>query len=233
MNNLIASLKDSMFLDEEVEKNIEEIIAIIQEPIEVLSNNPVVKSIPVVKTVVSLSKTALAIRDRILVKNLMKFIKSVNDGSIRAEDLDKYKQKIEDNPKILNRDLEQILILMDKESNQDKIKILIQLYKSYINESIDWEDFMEFSEITDRLFLSDIFQLKNLYNIKQIGDKDEFYPICMNRLSSLGLVNYYNGMVVRTNEENPKPIKGEINELGESFYEYGILNSELNLDENE
>ena len=35
MNNLIASLKDSMFLDEEVEKNIEEIIAIIQEPIAV------------------------------------------------------------------------------------------------------------------------------------------------------------------------------------------------------
>ena len=35
----------------------------------------------------------------------MKFIKSMNDGFILAEDLDKYKQKIEDNPKILNRDL--------------------------------------------------------------------------------------------------------------------------------
>lgn len=90
---------------------------------------------------------------------------------------------------------------MDKESNQDKIKILIQLYKSYINERINWETFMEFSEITDRLFISDIAYLKEIYETKQINYGEEYYPISMNRFSSLGLVDYFNGMAVCTNKQ--------------------------------
>ena len=50
---------------------------------------------------------------------------------IMIVDSAKYKKKLDNNPKILNRDLEKVLIFIERESEQDKIKILAQLYKSY------------------------------------------------------------------------------------------------------
>lgn len=223
MDNLIKSFKDSIFIEESKEK-IEEILEIIEEPIDVLSENPIVKAVPVVKKVASLAKSCLAIRDRILIKNLITFIASINDDTISRDKLEKYKEKINSNPKILDRDLEKVLILIERESDQDKVKILAQLYKSYINENIDWEEFGHYSEITNNLFIIDIGELKILYENKL--NNDNYTHIALSRLSAIGLINYGTEHIYdeETKSLNIEKI-GEINYLGKKYYEYGILDS--------
>ena len=137
MDNLIESFKSSIF-GENLEK-IENILSTIEEPIDVLSEDPIIKAIPIVSKIVSLSRACLAINDRILIKKLTIFITSMNNGSVSDKKLQDYKNKLESNPKILNRDLEKILVLIEKEVEEDKVKILAQLYKSYINGNLDWD----------------------------------------------------------------------------------------------
>lgn len=222
MDNLVKSFKESIFVDSE--EKIEQILDIIEEPVDVLSENPIIKAVPVVKSVALLAKSCLAIRDRILIKNLMTFIASMNDGTIEREKLEKYKKKLDNNPKILNRDLEKVLIFIERESEQDKIKILAQLYKSYINENINWDEFKHYSEITNNLFIIDIGELRNLYDNK-LNDNN-YTPIALSRLSAIGLVNYGTEAIFDEKTENLSIGKvGEINYLGKKYYKYGVLNS--------
>lgn len=229
MNNLIESFKESIFIEESMEK-IDQILDVIAEPVDVLSENPIIKGIPVIKSVCTLSNSCLAIRDRILTKNLIIFITSINDGSIQINKLEKYKKKLDKDPKMLNRDLEKVLIFIEKESDQDKTKILSQLYKSYINEKINWSEFKHYSEITSNLFIVDIGELKNLYENKLNNDK--YSAIAWSRLSSIGLINY--GTETIYDEENQSlniDKSAKINFLGKNYYENAILNSGIEFNE--
>ena len=229
MDNLIESFKSSIF-GENLEK-IENILSTIEEPIDVLSEDPIIKAIPIVSKIVSLSRACLAINDRILIKKLTIFITSMNNGSVSDKKLQDYKNKLESNPKILNRDLEKILVLIEKEVEEDKVKILAQLYKSYINGNLDWDELIHSSEIVRNLFLIDLIQLKPLYSEKEIKRNDGYYPFSMSRLNSLGLVEYYNGLLVNSQDNPGTQIIGKINELGEDFFKYAILDSGIELHE--
>ena len=119
----------------------------------------------------------------------------------------------------------------EKEVEEDKVKILAQLYKSYINGNLDWDELIHSSEIVRNLFLIDLIQLKSLYSEKEIKRNDGYYPFSMSRLNSLGLVEYYNGLLVNSQDNPGTQIIGKINELGEDFFKYAILDSGIELHE--
>ena len=53
----------------------------------------------------------------------------------------------------------------------------------------------------------------------------------MSSLNSLGLVEYYNGLLVNSQDNPGTQIIGKINELGEDFFKYAILDSGIELHE--
>lgn len=62
------------------------------------------------------------------------------------------------------------------------------MFKSYISERIDWIQFCELVEVTDKLFIRDIKILLEFYkdNISYDFNNDENYRFA--RLSSIGLI---------------------------------------------
>lgn len=213
-DELIPSFKKSLF------NNIGDIGAdLLELPIDLFTENEVIKDIPVVGTIVKLGKTVGTIRDRYLIKKLIIFIKSVNDGTVESDIIKNHKEILESDPKKLNEELENVMILVDRELEIDKTKILAELYKAYICKKIHWSDFTYLSEMLERLCLRDIDSLSEIYETGH-AKKDKFGVF---RLEAVGLVKYFSK---RTNSaayrSGLKQAEVELTGYGKLFYQYGL-----------
>lgn len=213
-DELIPSFKKSLF------NNIEDIGAdLLELPIDLFTENEVIKDIPVVGTIVKLGKTVGTIRDRYLIKKLIIFIKSVNDGTIKSDVLEEHKEILESNPKKLNKELETIMILVDRELEVEKTKILAELYKAYICKKMQWSDFIYLSEILEKFNVRCNDDLREIYETGH-SKKDKFGIFL---LESIGLVKYFSKQTSsKAYLSGGKQIEVELTGYGKLFYQYGL-----------
>lgn len=133
----------------------------------------IIKEIPMIKTVLSLGKTVVNIKDRNLMKNTLIFIKELNSGKIDSKSYEKYKKKME-NPRIAEKELGRVLIILDRFIDNIKVVFLSRLFKSYVEEDISWIEFCDFSEIIDRFLVSDFNSFLEAFNRQKIYEKDVY-----------------------------------------------------------
>lgn len=219
MKELVPSLKKSLF-----EPTLIVSSDLIELGIDQFLDNEIIKDVPIVGVFVKVSKAVIAIRDRYLLKKLIIFINSINDGSISQEKIDDHRRRLENEPKKLYKELESIMIIVDRQLDIEKTMILGNFYKSYINGRIDWDDFRHFSDILERLFILDILELQRIHDVQFYKEDDEITDISLSRLSAIGLVKYFNGMAVmsKVGDELSMPMLGIINEMGKVFYQEGV-----------
>lgn len=144
----------------------------------------IIKDIPLLSTVVSLFKIGHSVGDAFYIKKLATFINEINRNAIVAEKLEKYKKSIHENPKKFKRDIEFILVLINRFIDSEKSKYLAKLYVAYLEEKIDWKDFVKYSQVIDQLFNADleVIFLEGVLLCKR-KDSDDIL-----RLESLGLL---------------------------------------------
>ena len=146
------------------------------------------KEFPIFNTIVSGLKVAKNIYDRNLLKQTLIFIDELNNGSISRDRLIAHRDTIENNPKKCEEELGRILIYLNSFIDKEKSIMLAKIYKAYIKQEINWNEFCEFAEIINRLFIKD---LQILTRIKDrdidlmFSREDEFRA---ERLYSLGLI---------------------------------------------
>lgn len=87
----------------------------------------------------------------------------------------------------MEAELGRVLILLNK--NIDTIKSIFEarFYAAYIDNSISWDEFCELCDITDRLFISDISNLKEAYVNKGVTNEMTI-TYKYDRLISVGLL---------------------------------------------
>lgn len=148
----------------------------------------ILKEIPIVKSIVSVLKIGKNVHDRNLLRQTLTFIKEFNSGNISKDKLVEYKSTIENNPKKCEEELGRVLILLNNYIDTEKSIMLASLYRAYINKIINWNEFCEFSEIINRLFIQDIQILKGIKdrNIDIMNNHEDEFRI--ERLYSLGLI---------------------------------------------
>ena len=143
------------------------------------------KDFPIVSTVVSLYKIGSSIKDRHDIRNLAAFVLAFNNGITDDEKKEHYKSVINSDQKQRNRELEYILILLDRYIHYDKAEMLAKLYLAYLDGKIDWTTLAKAAEVLDRLLPSDYPELLNQC-WPDLDDSD--VPDSLLRLISLGLV---------------------------------------------
>lgn len=156
--------------------------------IDSILENDGLKSIPVVSTVLGIGKFGQNIHDRNLLKQTLNFIKTFNEGSINHEKLEKYKKKINEKPKYAEDELGRVLILLNSTIDVKKSQLLAKIFKAYVQEVINWEQFCEISDVINRLFISDLELLLKIYN-NEVNDTTQCIRYKSDRLTSLGLIN--------------------------------------------
>lgn len=209
-NELLSSFSQTIF-----ENSADIGIDFLEIALDELTENETIKEIPVVGTIVKLGKTAIAINDRRLIKKMLIFIQEVNSGNIPEEKLVEHCEKLKNNPKKKQKELEYVIAILDKQIEYEESKLFAKLYIAYLKQDITWEIFNCFSDLLDRLVLYDLDVLLEIYNIYSYDEKDDPDVAQMSRLNSLGLVQYFNGTVVMIG--NNKNIKGRISCTGKLF----------------
>lgn len=149
----------------------------------------VLKEFPIVSTIVSGLKIAKNIYDRNLLKQSLTFLDELNNGSVSKDKLIAYQSTILNNPQKCEEELGRVMIYLNTFIDKEKSIMLSKLFKAYVSQIINWNEFCEYSEIVNRLFIQDIQVLKEVFidNKDIIDDFDKKYRI--DRIASIGLVN--------------------------------------------
>lgn len=214
MDKIIPSFASSLF-----DGSKDSIGDITELGIDSLLDDGVFKDLPIVSMLVGVKNTYQNIHGRNLLKQTLTFIKQFNSGSINQEKLNKYRDMLNADSKKAEKELGRVLIILNSTIDMEKSQMLANLYKSYINEKINWNQFCEFAEIIKMLFLND-FNIIDLIYKHQITDTSgiEIYPI--DRLTSLGIVNtVMKTIMISSNTSSRSDKYVNLTTIGQKFYE--------------
>lgn len=121
--------------------------------IDIFIENDLIKEIPIIKTLVNIFKIGKNIRDKNLLKQTLIFMQELKKNNIEEEKLKKYKDEIENDRKKREEELERVLWLLNSFIDKEKSIMLSRFFKEYVRQTITWDEFCEYSEIINRLFI--------------------------------------------------------------------------------
>ena len=91
---------------------------------------------------------------------MYKFIESVNDNNLTKEEIEQHINNFNNDSE---KELEYIVIMLDRQSEVDQSDLLGKLYVSYIRGRINWLEFRQYANVIDRLLPGDIDKLNDFH----------------------------------------------------------------------
>lgn len=188
-NELVPSLKETIF--KPIADNMSDVlIEIAESGIDSVLPDSVIKEIPIIKTINSLCKVGLNIRENYLIRKTAKFLVAFKQGKLSEQQIQLYRKQLESNPKKVEKELGRVIILLERMLEEQQADLLGRIYISYIRGDISWDKFIELSEVNERMFPVDYGVLgviaKNATDNTDSIPDEEVYQI--QRLQALGLV---------------------------------------------
>ncbi len=126
-----------------------------------LMQDGTLKDIPIVHTIVALTKLGIDIKNRIFAKKLIKFLISLKD--ISQQDRETMILKLERDNSFKDKVGEHILLLLDKCNDMSKPTLIGNAFKSYIQGRITALELRKINFGIDSLFIPNIQYLKDFY----------------------------------------------------------------------
>ena len=121
-----------------------------------LLNDGILKDIPIIGTIVGLTKAALSLNERLIIKKLIYFISELND--IDIEKRNKLISEIDNSEKVQIKVGEKLLYIIDKSEDHITAKYIAVIFKSFLNEEISYSEFLRCSTIVQKMFIQDFEQ---------------------------------------------------------------------------
>lgn len=183
MNELVPVFETSLFDTSLTDVGID----FLELGIDSVLQDGLLKDIPIVGTIVGVGKFAQNVHDRNLLRQTLVFINEFNNGRISSAKIEKHRKKLQQNPKLMEEEMGRVLILLDKNIDMVKSVFEAKFYSAYVDDKITWNEFCELCDITDRLFISDLTNLKEAYTNNGVtGQMSISYK--HDRLISVGLL---------------------------------------------
>lgn len=179
-NNLSLALRDSINTEAgSIATNIAEV------GLDSIIEDDIIKEVPILSTAVSLYKLGSSLSERHYLSKLSSFVSELNKGICDKDKQKYYKKRITEGITIRNKELEYILLLINRYIQTEKAEMIAKLYLSYLDMDITWVDFTKYAEVIDRFLPGDydILQSASIYKTKHDKETDS-----IQRLIALGLV---------------------------------------------
>lgn len=183
MDELVENFEKSLFDDSK------DIIGdYLEIGIDSIIDGGILKEIPIVKTIVGVLKVGKNVHDRNLLKQTLVFINEFNRNEIRQDKIEEYKKRIENDPKKCEDELGRIILLLNNFIDREKSIMLSKVFKDYVGQLLNWNEFCEYSEIINRLFIQGFSFLQEVYlgRISDTTNRSDIYKV--ERLNSLGII---------------------------------------------
>lgn len=145
-NSLEATLKDS---------DLQNITTDLAETFtDAFLEDGILKDIPIIGTIVGLTKVAISLNERLLIKKLIYFISEFND--IDPEKRNKLISEIDNSEKEKIKVGEKLLYIIDKSEDHITAKYIAITFKSFLNEEISYSEFLRCSAIIQKILIQDL-----------------------------------------------------------------------------
>lgn len=169
-------------LTEPVTKSIESLGEV---GLDMILNEGILKDIPFLSTAVSVYKIGNTIRERQHVKKLLSFLKEVSSGIADEDERKRHYDALVTDKKKFSQEIEYVLLVIDRYINEAKAVMLGRVYLSYLRGKINWNIFMLYAEMIDRLLPGDY---RTLLRTRTTYVPESHYDERYLRLVALGLM---------------------------------------------
>lgn len=186
----------------------EKIITIIKDIAEIgldkVLNDGLLKDIPIINTIHSLSNICHTISDKLLFNKIKKFLFELD--SLSNEERIELFEKLEKEPKLKQKASIYILELFDKIDDENKATMIFKVFKAYSDGLIDYEMFYRLNRLIKEISSIDISDIRE--EVNQYDKQDSFY-----KLGFLRLENAFDGAVYNKTELFDKFIMLNLDEV--------------------
>ncbi len=133
----------------------------------------ILKDLPVIGTIVGISKAAISMRDKIFVEKTLLFLREISDTTDEEEKRKEFLREFEEDPKKQRKVGENLLMLLDRLDDLDKPAMIAKLLKACFRKQISYEGFKYYASIVDRSSMHDLSPLLLRFSQNPISGLDE------------------------------------------------------------
>lgn len=168
MKNIASEIEKTLF-DKPLEDMKELSVEYLDVLLDVVTDSEIIEAIPVVKTFVSLYNGVISVRECFFAKKLMAFAKEIHSGNVSEEELVKRKKAIENKESWIRKEIEQIVVFLDRFDFAYKSILLAKLYVALINKKISSDKYLNMLPIIDKWQQYDNGLLEKIYDENRKG----------------------------------------------------------------
>jgi hypothetical protein len=136
-------------------KDLQEVAIDLSEvALDSLTDNEIIKDIPVVGTFVRLARATMSIPDRIFAKKVERFISTV--GAIPRDKRDQFHARLEAESELRRKTGEVIVLTLDRSEDLQKAAIIGKLFSHFVIGEIAFDVLRRLLVAVDRAFIDDL-----------------------------------------------------------------------------
>jgi hypothetical protein len=124
-----------------------------------LLKDGILKELPIIKTIYSIYKTGLSIKDKLFVNKLLYFLNEIKE--IEIEKRIQIVNEIDNSEIYKTKVGEKLLFIIDRVDDYEKSQIVGRLFKALLTEIIDYDLFIRCSKITENVLPEDLYYFVN------------------------------------------------------------------------
>jgi len=147
----------------------------------------VLKDLPIVGLISGLTKTALNIQDQLFLKKIIRFLTELSDTD--SNERNRLITKIDESEEFEIKVGEKLLYIIDKCDDHLSSEYVAKLFRSFLNEEIDYSEFLRGATIIQNIFSEDFkfFLSKKVEELEKEIEPTESISDFENNLVNAGL----------------------------------------------
>ena len=191
--NKLKNLSDSF--DETIkDSNLAEINADLYEVlIDSFLKDGIVKDIPIIGTILKLSKFSMSLKEHLFLKKIIYFISELKD--ISPKDRNKMISELDESKVHRIKVGEKLIYIIDKCEDHVSTEYVAKFFKSSLLNKISYSDFLRCTSIIQNIFIEDFECFVKSENLEREKERNEYFSDIEMNFVSAGLCGRDNGEI--------------------------------------
>ena len=150
--------------------------------IDSVLNDGVLKDIPILGTLINLYKSGANVKEYLFSRKVENFIDNLE--SFSQEEVEKFNNTIEHDPKLKARVSEHLTLLLDRLDDMEKSRFISMVFSAFLKQEIDFAQFRRLARAIERCMIDD---LREVHNFERANDahSEITYDLAANGLIEL------------------------------------------------
>ena len=156
------------------------IVGALEFTLDNLTDNPLIKAIPVFGTLIKLHNGYVSVRDRLFIKKVLEFLYPLADTEVQQREL--FLDELAVDKGSRHKAGHALVLLLDRLDDLHKPQFIGRLYRAKMKERVNMEQLHRLCFIVDRAYIGDLLSIRG----RKMGE--EINGLLGHQLEALGLV---------------------------------------------